>query len=373
MPNKRGKLKLSRKDNVPERSLIMRFVELRRGTLDLENRSVQVVVATENPVERYDSDRGITVREVLEMDGLRMRGGSVQLPIVDSHDRGSVSNVLGSVRDLAVVEDEFVGRAYFARDSRSQDAFQKLADGHLTDFSITAAPGEVGFVERGQQYTTRRGSVIDGPADIVSAWTPTDASLVATGADERSVVRRSYTEIPDEVNRAMDESLIASLVSMGLPDGLSEPNAVLAWVVGNMNATAPAEPDVIESAEPDAEPEEIESAETDEDEAPLDEITNEEGDTMPKEELEKSVDRALKADRARQKEIRAICVKMNVERTVADTYCDSGASLDAVRKDVIKRAAGVGLGSGTGESVRVTESGDDKFYAAARDGLVQRA
>lgn len=372
MSNKKGRLKPERLDVVPQSQLVMRFLELKRETLDASKRSVEVVVATENPVERYDESRGIVVREVLEMDGLELRGGRNQLPIVDSHDRSTVGNVLGSVRNLRIEGDELIGDAMFASDARSQEAFQKLMDGHLTDFSITASPKEIGFVERGQDYTTRRGGVVSGPADIVSRWMPTDASLVATGADDRSVVRRSYTDIPSEVTRTMDESLVNSLVGMGMPEGLSDPNAVLAWVVGNLHATAP-------EAEPASEP--IESADEPmpvEEEPPIENMDGEE-DMPPEEEIKSAVDRALKAESQRRKEIIAACTKVGIERAYADQLCEEGVSLSVARERIIERMAEASkpVGQTVGNAaanVRVTgTSSQERFLEEVRTGLVVRA
>ena len=151
---------------------------------------------------------------------------------------------------MRVENDELVGEAFFASDARSQEAMAKTQEGHLTDFSVTAIPLDGVFVERGQTYTTNSGTVVEGPASVITSWMPTDASICATGADERSVVRRSYFEIPDIKREAdMDESLVQSLVAMGMPQDLSEPNTVLAWVVGNLSAAKPAMQEPVEPVE----------------------------------------------------------------------------------------------------------------------------
>lgn len=360
----KGKVKPAKFDTSDH--LVMRFVSLQRETINESARSVSVIVATENPVERYDSQRGYVVREVLDMDGLKFRNSSRQLPIVDSHDRSTVGNVLGSVRNLRVEGDALVGDAYFARDERSQEAFTKLMDGHLTDFSITASPSEIGFVERGKQYTTGRGATIDGPADIVTEWTPTDASLVATGADARSTVRRSYEELNRKVERAMDESLIAALESMGLPAGLSDPNAILAWVVGNMNAVQPAAPE--EAAE-------VEMADTvPADEPPMDEEPAD-AEVMNMADEAKVIEKALKADSIRRSEIVASCKAVGIEREFADKLCDNATPIDkarvAILGEVARKQKDVGQTVG-GDQIRFTGSADDKFESALRDGLLMR-
>ena len=223
--NKIRKVKASRFDGVPEHRLIMRFAEV-RGHSEQGKKAVTVVIATENPVEKYDTERGIVLREVLSMNGVSYRGGRRQLPIVDSHDRSTVANVLGSVRNLRVDKDELIGDAYFASDEESQRAYQKLKDGHLTDFSITATPKESTFVERGQIFRTSQGEEVSGPAEIVTNWMPTDASLCATGADERSVVRRMYLDLPLEKTR-MNADMVEKLQAAGLPEALESRDEIL--------------------------------------------------------------------------------------------------------------------------------------------------
>lgn len=358
-----------------EEQLVMRFAEIQHSTANTSDRSVDVIIATENPVERYDKTRGIVIREVLAMAGVEFRGGRTQLPIVDSHDRSTVANVLGSVRGIKVVGDELIGRAYFASDEESQRAFQKLLDGHLTDFSITASPKEVGFVERGERYTTRRGDVVEGPADIVTRWMPTDASLVATGADERSVVRRSYTDIPLEIER-MDENMLGQLSKLGMPAEITDPNAAMAWVLGyltDQNATPASEPIESMEEEPLADPtssEEVENMEGEEEEVMKEE---KEADMA---ELQKAVDRAISADRTRQKEIRAICVKSGMERSFADDLCDSGATVNAARTKVLDKMSERNQPVGSSpESVNVSQgdNGIDRMLQDATDGITRAA
>ena len=377
--NKNRRVNLRRKTPVPESQMVMRFVAVRDSNATDKPRSFQCVIASENPVERYDESRDIVIREVLLMDGIELRAGRSQMPIVDSHDRTTVANVLGSVREMRVEGDELVGNAYFASDPTSQDAYTKAKDGHLTDFSVTAIPHEVVFVERGQSFTTSRGNVIEGPANIVTRWTPTDASICATGADERSVIRRSYFDFP--VERNMDEALLQSLVAMGLPEGLTDSNAVLAWVVGNLSAANPeATPEVVEQM--DEEPtEEVAEVVEKMDEEPTDEVIekmDEEKETVEmarESNPNEAIQRALSDDKNRRKEIHAACTKLNIERSFADELADSDVSLDIARTKIIERAANNAIGQSAERegSVNVTQSEADKFYAAARDGLVQRA
>lgn len=333
--------------------MLMRQVVVRAETANTDDRSVEVIIATENPVQRYDRTRSEVINEVLAMDGVEFRTSKRQLPIVDSHDNTTVKNVLGSVRNLRVVDDELVGDAVFAADADSQDAFQKLRDGHLTDFSITASPNEVMYVPRGES-TSIRNRTIDGPAEIVTRWRPTDASLVATGADERSTVRselrRSYDLATKQENDDMNQSLIEKLKSLGMPDDIEGEEAIDAWLTDNLKADEPAADEqpaeVPESKEP-----ELVGAGAGEDSSDV-------------------VDRALKADRLRQREIRMLCSRANIERSVADELCDDGVSVDHARKVVLEKVIKREPAVGTTVTVK---DGIDRFAEAAHDGLIKRA
>ena len=366
------KIKSWKSDELPPQKMILRMVSVRAETAHDEAKSVEVVVASENPVERYDPERDSVVREILLMDGVEFRTERMQLPIVDSHDRSTVRNVLGSVRNIRREGSQLVGDATFARDTDSQVAYQKLLDGHLTDFSITATPKQITSVRRGETYSLR-GEVITGPADIVTRWMPTDASLVAAGADETSTVRdlrRSYFFYGvDSMKRALTEEMKAMLVAKGMPEQIEEAEQALTWVVGMMTEAAEEKEDMPS--------EEIAMAETPAEEPKKEEVMQAEGEMpMKEEEIKQTVQRALKADAKRRKEIVALCSAANIERSFAEQLCDSGASLDVARTQILEKVlmSNKPLGATAGrERIEVTRSGEDSFNEAIRDGLIQRA
>ena len=192
MPRKKGTL-----PPIKEAAIVLRAIVSQSGVSD-------VVVATEAVVRRYDDERGYVINEVLLMDGVVLRTNQQQMPIVDSHDDSTVRNILGSIRSLKVINGELHGEPVFASDPDAQLVRQRMDEGHITDFSITALPIESKFIPHGQSFTTNRGAVIDGPAVIHLRWQPHNASICATGADELSTVRRSYTDLERKVTRQMD-------------------------------------------------------------------------------------------------------------------------------------------------------------------------
>ena len=360
MANKKGKLRPLRCD-----SLVMRDVDTTNPT--------RVVIATENPVRRYDEESGLVVNEVLLMEGMELRGGRDQVPIVDSHDDTTVRNILGSIQRIRIdqANGELYGVPMFASDPDAQTIQARMNEGHITDFSITAQPLESIFVPSGKSFTTTRGAVIDGPAIIHKRWQPHNASICATGADEYSTVRRSYTDLNRKVKR-MDEALLSQLSEMGLPDGMTDPNQVLAWVVGKLKPEAPAEEPVESMAEemPAEEPV-VENMDGEEEAAPEEKPV--ENSVTRNAQAEQLIKRALANDQKRRNEIQAAVKIAKLDRAFADELCNSNVSVADANARIIQRMATQPLGASAGSDVRVTESSDDKFTNAVRDGLISRS
>jgi len=349
MSNRKSKL-----PPVKSPSLIMRFVAA-SGSPGI------AVVATETPVERFDDARGCVVKEVLLMDGCVFRGGRNQIPIVDSHDDSTVRNIFGSVQNLQInrTTGELFGTPSFASDGESQVIAGRLNEGHITDFSITAIPIEGIFIQRGQSYTTPRGEVIDGPAQIYTSWTPHNASICATGADVNSHVRRSYSDLRRKVSR-MDEALMAQLSSLGLPEGMTDPNQALLWMAGKLSAGKSPEVSPVENMEKPVEPVATPVAEV----KPVENM----GD------VKEEVARALKGATERRKTIQADCKLQRLERAFADELCDSDFDINEARVRILRKVATRELETTpSGDRVEVTGSSDDKFYNAVRDGLIMRS
>ena len=352
--------KLPRLSEAKQPVVVLRSVGYLQGITD-------VVVATETPVRRYDDERGYVVNEVLLMDGVVLRSDQARMPIVDSHDDSTVRNILGSIRNLTVINGELHGEPSFASDPDAQLIRQRMDEGHITDFSITALPLESQFIPHGQSYTTARGAVINGPAVIHTKWQPHNASICATGADEYSTVRRSYSDLNRKVKR-MDEALLGQLTAMGLPDGMTDPNQILAWVVGKMQSPEEVSEGeaVIENMEGDVPPEEEKPPE----ESMVENMADSE-DPKKTEDVAAAVARAIQADVKRRREIQSLCIAHKIERAFADALCDDGVSLDTARERILKRMATNPVGQSS-ERVSVTDSADEKMFAAARDGLIIR-
>jgi hypothetical protein len=313
----------------------------------------KAVIATETPLEIYDTVRG-WIKQVLLMDGVQFRNAKRQLPIVDSHNDKTVRNVFGSIRNITIEDGQLVGVAEFASDEESQVVATRYAEGHLNDFSIDAVVLHRQMVPEGQTYTTKRGVVIEGPAEIVTAWEPHNASICATGADPNSTVRRSYDQ---KAKRAMDAALMAKLQMLGLPEGVTDPDKIIAFLADKMP-----EPEIeVEMMEPPVA-------------APVASEEDKKIQNM-EEAVKEEVARQIAADQLRRKSIYSDVKLAKLERSFAEQLIDEGVSLEVARERIIRKMATQPLGQSNESSahIAVTESSDEKLAAAMSAGLIQRA
>jgi len=89
-----------RKPNAMTR--VLRFrprVAMRASTVNEEAMTVEASLSTENPVPMFDDSRYETVDEVVLADGIQFPK-SRQVPLIDSHNRFSMTNQLGSMRRI---------------------------------------------------------------------------------------------------------------------------------------------------------------------------------------------------------------------------------------------------------------------------------
>jgi len=317
----------------------------------------KAVIATETPIEIYDQERRQMIRQVLLMDGVQFRNGKNQLPIVDSHNDKTVRNVFGSIRNISIQDGSLVGDASFASDEESQIVATRYNEGHLNDFSIDAQILARVYVAEGQQYTTRQGKVIEGPAEIVTAWEPHNASICATGADPNSTVRRSYDQ--EERQAGMNEELMAQLKALGLPEGMTDAAEIIKWMADHMEKPS-LEVELMEGEKPSEEMARAEESKPEDEAMRMDEKVQEE------------VARQLKAVDDRRKAIISAGTLAKVERAFVDELVESGCSVQDAQERIIRKMSNSPIGQTVGSDVRVTESEHDKFEAAAKAGLIQR-
>ena len=161
------------------------------ASLDESTRSVEATIATEAPVMALDFKRFELVNEVLLMSGCRMPANG-QIPLLDSHNRGSVGTVLGSTRNLRIEGDKLIGRNYLSKRQAAEDAYQMIKEGHLTDNSIGYRVLGHTMVESGKTATIAGRAFTAGKdrnLRVVTDWQVYENSVCAIGADKEAKVR----------------------------------------------------------------------------------------------------------------------------------------------------------------------------------------
>jgi phage head maturation protease len=161
--------------------IILRAAPLVPKTTDAKARTVEAIFATETPVAVFDWERYEIVNEILFMSGLQK---PEKIPMLDSHDRYTVKNQLGSCTDMRVEGDKLIGKLNFGRKQSSIEAFQDIEDGHVTDVSVGYTQLRSTFIEAGKSYTDETtGKTFQGPVRLTFEWAIKEESVVCIGAD----------------------------------------------------------------------------------------------------------------------------------------------------------------------------------------------
>jgi hypothetical protein len=158
---------MKRADGNGADKLSYRTFALRAGSpesIDDDNRSVEAIIATEAPVDVFDFERFEIVKEVLIIDGVEMPKGR-QIPLLNTHRRFDTADVLGSIRGLKKDGKELIGRAHFSGVADVEDIWQKVREGHLTDFSAGYRPIDSQWVPDGESYEYK-GRSFRGPVRV---------------------------------------------------------------------------------------------------------------------------------------------------------------------------------------------------------------
>ena len=164
---------------LPTNKTQQRSVELDRGAINEDERTVELAFSSEEPVERSFG------REVLDHDPKsvnlsRLNGGA---PLLLEHDRGEQ---IGVVEDARVDPDK-VGRATvrFSKAARAQEIFQDVLDGIRRMVSVGYRVDE--FVQDSDDG--------DGPETYrAKSWSPLEVSIVSIPADTSVGVARKDDE-----------------------------------------------------------------------------------------------------------------------------------------------------------------------------------
>lgn len=320
------------------------------ATLDEAARSVEFVAATEQPATVFDWDRWEPVDEVLRMDGVQLPPAQ-QVPLLDTHDRGSVSCVLGSFRDFRVEGDQLVGTAFFSATPEGERAMQLVREGHLTDVSVGYTVAASTWVKPGSSAEVE-GRTYAGPLRVTTAWKLNEVSLCPIGADNRAKARAGAVNLGGDMPNKMQGK-------DGLRFDAAAASEALNTAIAALNTLAGALADVQSEVEEEAEGGEAPAA------VPDTRSTDKDTDE------EKEGERAVRQERERAAAIRAMGRTHNMPEDVMEKLISEGTGVDAARAVILERLAARRQSAGFARvDVGVTEQ--EKVRTAASQGLLLR-
>ncbi len=161
------------------------------ASIDVKTREVDVVFATETPVERFGWDEDYNEVLSCEESAIRMSRANKGLPVLDCHQSWSVFDQLGRTIKVWVSEQkEVCARIRFSGSLRARELFQDVADGIVTDISV-------GY----RVYKYEREPAAEGERPIYRAvdWEPNEISFAPVPADINSGVRGNKDEHSVEI------------------------------------------------------------------------------------------------------------------------------------------------------------------------------
>ena len=278
--------------------------------------SVEFVLATEEPADVWDWGTCDIVKETLVASGVKFPKNR-QIPLLDSHNRDGIKNILGSVRDFRIEKDQVVGRLYFSKKKEAQEALQMIREGHLDSGSVGYIQTDSVWIEDGNTLI-HEGRSYKGPLLLTRSWNLNEYSLVAIGADPNAKAREAV------INNVTDSQL-----------AVNESNSETKGENVMENETKTIEQPAVNVAEVER--------------------------------------KAVENERARVAHIRAVCEKHNC-RDMIDTLISGGYSAEAANSAVLdelaKRSVPVAAAKST---ITMVADENEKFRNAAVDGILLRA
>jgi len=162
-------------------------------TVNTDTRTADLVWTTGAGVQRYDWYNDRYYMEELSLDPAHVRMGRLQsgrAPLLNSHGRYDLSDVMGVIRSASLDTAQGIATAEFSKRDDVQPYFQDVQDGIIGNVSVGYNVFEYDRIQ----------PTIDGQPWIYRAidWEPSEISLVPIGADADCGVR---SDDPNQPNK----------------------------------------------------------------------------------------------------------------------------------------------------------------------------
>ena len=322
---------------IPEGISVRSKISFKPSTLRKEDRSVEFVLTTETPAFVWSWERWDVVSEVLIAKGVNIPANG-QVPLQDSHNRGSIKSTLGSVREIKVENDEVIGRLYFAKSAEAVDAFEKIEDGHVDSGSVGyTATGT--WIAKGKTFDYD-GKTYEGPMQLTTKWDLHEYSVTAIGADPFAKARDMEAVKPtdSETEKEIDDIIVVEEIEKV---NVSQETAV-----------------------------EVKNLQEDDNMPSTDDKKNE---TLVVD--TKAIEtKAIATEKARISGLTALCAKHDVSDLTANLI-DTDVTLENARAIVLDKIAEkqVSIASASDTNIEMGKTDNEKFKSAAVNGLLTRS
>ena len=309
------------------REIIQTRAKYEPSSIREDDKSVEFVLATDNPALMYKSGLGY-VNESLVAKGAVYPRESV--PILNCHDRYSIDKILGSVRDLKTEGEKLIGRLFFADTEEGSKAFELVKSGHLATGSVGYYRIKSIWIEENQS-TEFNGKTYNGPLLLTTEWGLDEFSLVPVPADEGATVRGKNDNGFEVIEKNKKESDI-------MPTKTNEEQQVQVEEVAEKTET------VIENN----------------------------GETLEKAKMEAGAE-ACKRERERIMAINQVCEKFDCKE-IATRAINENLSVEETNKLVLEKLSRNSVPLSQAKSnVTLVADEKDKFTRAVTDGILLRA
>jgi len=229
--------KSKRRKAPPEGAIapIYRAYGLTPRSVNEPERTVRALITTETPVLEWDWKRYELVPRILLTSGAQIPG-SGQIPFLDSHNRFTTENQLGSARGLEKGKDGVEGDLHFSTTAERQ--WTMVREGHATDVSAGFQVLAETYVEAGQTLRIQ-GKDFTGPVNVAVKWRLYEVSLTPIGADDQAKLRGfDPNNIPQQdEDDEMTKEQRDLLLSRGMPADFEGEKAIQ-WALDNPDKLA---------------------------------------------------------------------------------------------------------------------------------------
>lgn len=144
-------------------------------SLDIKERKVTAVLATETPVDRFFGPEILAIEKSAILIDRYLKSPV----LLDSHNRNAIANVIGRVEKLRIEKRHLVGDLIFSGSPEGEAAMQKVREGAIRAVSVSYRRRRI-RVEKLPDQTTR---------EVVTQWELYEVSLVAVPADQNACIR----------------------------------------------------------------------------------------------------------------------------------------------------------------------------------------